>query len=105
MNQYLTALNMVHLSPPKQSFSGPDDMEKTARISNQSPATQMAVTLEEMRESASTIDGILSGVYAALAARGDIANEILQLLAIGASKSQLLTEDLASIKRPTMVRN
>lgn len=80
-------------------------MEKTARISNQSPATQMAVTLEAMRESAATIDGIMTGVYGALAGRPDISSEILQLLALGAARAEILAEDLASLKRPALVRN
>jgi hypothetical protein len=78
-------------------------MEKTGRISNLASTSDIR-QLEEMRESASTIDGILSGVYAALSIRNDIADEILQLLAIGASKSQLLTEDIAALKKPTLVR-
>lgn len=79
-------------------------MEKTSGNSNHA-STKFIRQLEDMRSSASTIDGILSGVYAALSARNDIADEILQLLAIGASKSQLLTEDIASLKKPLMVRN
>jgi hypothetical protein len=78
-------------------------MEKTNRISNHT-ATSFVRQIEEMRASASTIDGILSGVYAALSSRSDIADEILQLLAIGASKSQLLTEDIAALKKPSLVR-
>jgi hypothetical protein len=77
-------------------------MEKTSRISK--PAVS-ARDIEAMRQTADTIDGILSGVYSALACRNDIADEILQLLAIGASKSQLLTEDLAAMTRPSLVRN
>jgi hypothetical protein len=76
-------------------------MEKNSRISK--PAS--VVDIEAMRASASTIDGILSGVYSALAGRNDIAKEILLLLEIGAAKSQVLTEDLAAMKRPTLVRN
>jgi hypothetical protein len=68
-------------------------MEKRARISS----TSKKSSIEEMRESAATIDGIMSGVYGALACRTDISDEILQLLAIGAARAQILTEDLAAI--------
>jgi hypothetical protein len=77
-------------------------MEKTSRISK--PAVS-ARDIEAMRQSADTIDGILSGVYSALAGRTDIAREILLLLEIGAAKSQVLTEDLAAMTRPSLVRN
>jgi hypothetical protein len=102
-NQVLTDTSMVLKSPLKQSFSGLTVMEKTNRISNHS-ATSFVRQLEEMRATADTIDGILSGVYAALSARNDIADEILQLLAIGAAKSQLLTEDFVSLRKPTLVK-
>jgi hypothetical protein len=92
---------MVPHTPPKQPFSGFIDMEKQARISNASKNG----SIEAMRESAESIDGILSGIYAALHTRNDIASEILDLLMIGAARAQILTEDLTNLKRPTLVRS
>ncbi len=78
-------------------------MEKTNRISNHQ-ATSVIRQLEAMRESAVTIDGILTGVYSALSSRSDIAPEILQLLAIGAARAEVLALDMADLKKPALVR-
>lgn len=77
-------------------------MEKRARIST--PQTQ-SIGLEALREHAASIDGILTGVYGALAQRDDIAPEIMQLLAMGAARAEILADDLAALKRPVLVRN
>lgn len=79
-------------------------MEKTPGNSNHA-STKFIRQLEAMRESAVTIDGILTGIYSALSSRNDIAPEILQLLAIGAARSEVLALDIADMKMPVMVRN
>lgn len=73
-------------------------MEKRSRNSR----TQ-SIGLEGMRESADTLGGIMTGLYGALAERDDIAPEILQLLALGAARAEVLSEDLASFPRVRMV--
>jgi hypothetical protein len=75
-------------------------MEKHRRVSTVSKPS----SIEAMRESASTIDGILTGVLGALSGRDDIAEEILQLLMIGAARAEILVDDLGALKRPTLVR-
>lgn len=78
-------------------------MEKTNRISNRED-TAFVRQIEEMRTSAVTIDGILTGIYSALSARNDIAPEILQLLALGAARAEILALDMADLKKPTLVK-
>jgi hypothetical protein len=78
-------------------------MEKTDRISNRE-STSFIRQLEAMRENAVTIDGILTGVYGALSSRNDIAPEILQLLALGAARAEVLALDMADLKKPTLVK-
>jgi hypothetical protein len=91
------------ISLTKQSFSGLIAMEKTANISNRA-STAFIRQLEAMRESAVTIDGIMTGVYSALASRTDIAPEILQLLALGAARAEVLALDMADLKKPALVK-
>lgn len=75
-------------------------MEKRARNS-----TTKSIGIEGMRESADTLGGIMTGLYAALCDRDDIADEILQLLALGAARAEVLAEDLTAFKKITLVRN
>jgi hypothetical protein len=74
-------------------------MEKRPRNSTQT----QSIGLEGMRESAATLDGIMTGVYGALADRDDIAPEILQLLALGAARAEVLAENLAAFPRARMI--
>lgn len=76
-------------------------MEKRFRNSTQTKS----IGLEGMRESADTLGGIMTGLYGALADRDDIAPEILQLLALGAARAEVLAENLTAFKKITLVRN
>lgn len=76
-------------------------MEKSARVSTAPTARQ----IEAMRETSSTIDGILSGVCAALHDQPGIPAEVIQLLMIGAAKAEILTGDLAALTRPALARH
>lgn len=78
-------------------------MEKTSGNSNHA-STKFIRRLEAMRESAVTIDGILTGVYGALSSRTDIAPEILQLLALGAARAEVLALDMADLKKPVLAK-
>jgi hypothetical protein len=94
---------MVIKSPPGNDFSGLIDMEKTSRHSNHT-ATSYIRRLEDMRTSAATLDGIMTGVYSALSSRTDIAPEIIQLLALGAARAEVLALDIADLKKPVLAK-
>lgn len=78
-------------------------MEK--RFRNSTQAQTKSIGIEGMRESADTLGGIMTGLYSALADRDDIAPEILQLLALGAARAEVLAENLTAFKKITLVRN
>lgn len=78
-------------------------MEKTPGNSNHA-STKFIRQIEAMRESAVTIDGIMTGIYSALSSRNDIAPEILQLLALGAARAEVLALDMADLKKPVAVK-
>lgn len=84
-------------------------MEKNNRISNRKPnnfeVASKIGSIEAMRESASTIDGIFAGIYSALHDRKDIDRNILDLLMLGAARAEILTEDLSSMRRFLEVRS
>lgn len=76
-------------------------MEKRPR--NSTRTQTQSIGLEGMRESAATLDGIMTGIYGALADRDDIAPEILHLLALGAARAEVLAESLAAFPRARAV--